>query len=88
MRKFDFLFFAVYCTVKVMGAIHNGGGLAWGMGDGADWWALHFTQCWLCNHKKYTFQLFDGFLTIQVHLLFKTGHARFAMNDSLFYKFI
>ncbi len=78
-RNMIFFFISVLYS-KDNGDIHNGGGLAW-VGDGADGWALHFTQCWLWTHKKYTFQLFDGFLTIHiVHLLFKTGHDRFAMH--------
>jgi hypothetical protein len=48
------------------------------MGEGTSW-GVGAIDNWVCNnHSKYSIQMFDGFRTIQVHLIFKTGHGRFS----------
>ncbi len=35
---------------------------------------------WQHNHLKYSIQICEGFLTRQLHLIFKTDHGRFAIH--------
>jgi hypothetical protein len=68
--------------VKVMHAKQGGGRAAcsggWGQFDGS--------QCWLCYHPKDRIQICEGYWTIQVHLIFKTCHDKFAYIKIYFCK--
>jgi hypothetical protein len=41
--------------------------------------------CWLCNHSKYSIQMCDGFLTIQVRLIFKHAMAGFWPHIKIYF---
>ncbi len=63
----------------------NGGGLLV-IGDGDSWIDITFhTQCWLCNHSKYTvafkYVMVAEPYTIQVHLFFLNFSFRYCIQD-------
>jgi hypothetical protein len=55
---------------------YRGGRAAWSEG----WGQSDDSQCWLCNYSEYSIHIIDDFLTIQIPVIFKIGHGRFAIH--------